>query len=259
MKTNTTTVSALTPAPHVLRCTLAPLAQATLALALWALSGAAQAQYFSGYSATNLYGPNAGISLSMMNTMSERNISANMIKDLAAKSAAGAKPATPAAGANTAATPSQPLTKTDFKPAGARKVGQEVAAAVHDPLERAKMVKICGQILSTIEGTPGFRKNNLASALTLVLAVSQQVLNGQELDDAQAQALMRLINDDLVASGAVAHWSNAQRTRAYDSLVITGGLIAGMAHNGAESGDKELSEQARRMAREALANLKVKS
>ncbi len=221
----------------------------------------AQAQYFSGYSASNLYGANAGISLTMMNTMSERNISANMIKDLAAKSAGGTKPAaaSPAAGASPLpAKPQQPLAKTDFKPAGPRKVAEEISAAVQDPLEHEKMVQICRQILSTVEATPGFRKNNLASAITLVLAVSQQVLTGQQLDDAQGQALMRLINDDVVGSGAVAHWSNAQRTHAYDALVITGGLIAGMAHNGAESGDTVMSEQARRMAREALANLKVK-
>ena len=227
------------------------------ALVLLALSGAAQAQYFSGYSASSLYGPNAGISLSMMNTMSERNMSANMIKDLAAKSASGAKPA--AAGASPVPAPPQHLlTKTDFKPAGPRKAAEEISAAVHDPAEREKMVQICRQILTTVESTPGFRKNNLASAITLVLAVSEQVLTGQQLDDAQGQALMRLINDDLVGSGAVAHWNNAQRTHAYDALVISGGLIAGMAHNGAESGDAGMSEQARRMAREALANLKVK-
>lgn len=238
-----------------------PSRSVLLGWALLALSGAAHAQYFSGYSASNLYGANAGISLSMMHTMSERNSNANMIKDLAAKSAGGTKSAAaaPGAGASPVATqPQQPLTKTDFRPAGPRQVAEEISAAVKDPLEHSKMVQICGQILSTVEATPGFRKNNLASAITLVLAVSQQVLTGQQLDDAQAQALMRLINDDVVGSGAVAHWSNEQRTHAYDALVITGGLIAGMAHNGAESGDAVMTEQARRMAREALANLKVK-
>jgi hypothetical protein len=228
----------------------------SLALSGFAMPGSAHAQYMSGYSASNLYGANAGISLSMMNTMSERNISANMIKDLAAK---------PKASGQAAAAPGVPpqpahqaLTKTYFKPAGPRNVAQEIAASVRDPLERAKVVQICSQILTTIEGTPGFRKNNLASAITLVLLVSQQVLTGQELDDAQSQSLMRFINDDMVASGAVAQWSNAQRTHAYDSMVITGGLIAGIAHNGAEAGDAQMSEQARRMARESLANLKIK-
>jgi hypothetical protein len=232
------------------------LAAVALGLCGLALSGAAQAQYMSGYSASNLYGANAGISLSMMHSMSERNISANMIKSLNGKPAGNAQ--TAAAPTVTAQPPHQPLTKTDFKPAGPRNVAQEIAANVRDPMERAKVVQICSKILDVIEGTPGFRKNNVASAITLLLLVSQQVLTGQELDDAQSQALMRFINDDIVGSGAVAQWSNAQRTRAYDSMVITGGLIACMAHNGAEAGDKELSEQARRMARESLANLKIK-
>jgi hypothetical protein len=233
-----------------------PLCAAAFGLAVMAMPGPAQAQYMSGYSTSNLYGANAGISLSMMNTMSERNMAADMIKNLNTKPTGNTLPTgKPAASTQPA---HQALTKTDFKPAGARNVAQEIAASVRDPLERAKVVQICSQILATIEGTPGFRKNNLASAITLLVLVSQQVLTGQELDVAQSQLLMRFINDDMVGSGAVAQWNNAQRTHAYDSLVITGGLIAGIAHNGAEAGDAQMSEQARRMARESLANLKIK-
>ncbi|MDP2370977.1 DUF6683 family protein [Rhodoferax sp.] len=241
------------------RITNTMTASCAMALICGMTHGLAQAQYMSGYSASNLYGPNAGITMSMMHSMSERAMYANMIKNSAAKSTGSAKPsaATPAAGTAHEA-PHRALTETDFKPAGPRTVAEEIAAKVADPLERQKVVQICRQILAAIEATPGFRKNNLASAITVLLGVSQQVLTGQELDDAQAQALMQVINDDIVGSGAVAGWSNARRTYAYDSMVITGGLIAGMAHNGAESGDKALTEQAKRMARDAMANLKVK-
>lgn len=230
---------------------------AAAAVTLLALAGSAQAQYGSS-SARSMFGPNPGIALTGMHGYSERiREEVRRKAAVAAQSAGRAQSAAPVASA-APPPPRHALSVTDFTPAGPRKVAEEIASKVRDPLERAKVVHVCKEIVSTIEASPGFRKNNLASAMTVLLGVSQQVLNGEELTDEQSQKLMRLINDDIVDSGAVAGWNNAQRTRAYDSMVITGGLIAGMAHNGAESGDKELSEQARRMARESLANLKVK-
>lgn len=41
-------------------------------------------------------------------------------------------------------------------------------------------------------------------------------------------------------------------------MAITGGLIAGIAHNGAETGNKEMVEQASTMARDALATFGAK-
>jgi len=128
---------------------------------------------------------------------------------------------------------------------------------VADPAGRAQMVQVCREILSQIEATPGFRKHNLASALTLLLAVSQQVLSGKEYSDAQTQDYLQRLNDEVVAAGYFARLSAEQRTRAYDTMAITGGLIAGIAHNAAETGDAAQAEQARGMARDALTTFGV--
>lgn len=229
---------------------------AIVGLTQLALAGAALAQYQSPYIGLGAFVPQPGFALVM--THAQRIAAANVMKEAASASARRTLPAAavaaPVASAAPPLSPYRPLSATDFKPAGLRNVAEEFAAQVRDPLQRAELIQLCRQILSTIEATPGFRKNNLASAATVLFGVSQQVVSGQEFDEAQSEALMQLINDDLVGSGAVAGWSRAQRTRAYDAMVITGGLIAGIAQNGAETGNKEQVEQARRMAREALSN-----
>jgi len=235
-------------------------------IAMWALVLAlgptgVQAQYTNymrpGVTFNNIYAAQADITLSNMIRQSQMTSYLNGVKaSMAAtqgRRAASPPPPPPAHAAPAA--PRQPLTATDFKPAGARNAPERISAAVADPAGRAQMAKACREILATIEATEGFRRNNVASAITLVTAISIQVLTGREFDDAQAQGLLQIVNDEIVASGRLRNVPNEKLTRLYDTLVISGGLMAGIAHNAAESNDREMMEVARAMARDALASL----
>jgi hypothetical protein len=153
--------------------------------------------------------------------------------------------------------PRAPFSATDFKPTGRRDAPQRLAAQVKDPALRPQITKLARDILAAIEQQPEFRRNNLAYALTIYLGGSLQVLSGQEFDDARSAALAQWINDGMVAAGAVARLSDAQRTQLYDVLLLQGGLVIGIAQAGAENNDAEQVQLAKSMARDALATFGI--
>jgi hypothetical protein len=104
---------------------------------------------------------------------------------------------------------------------------------------------------------PGFRKNNFANALALLLGVSLQVLTGREIDEADTDALIRDLNEQIAAGDGFRRLTAEQRTVAYDTFVIMGGLIAGIAQTAAESNDAQMARQAQDIARQTLASLGV--
>lgn len=233
------------------------------ALVIAGAVGSAQAQYTNymrpGTNFNNVWAANNDAMLSVIRGQQKMRETYPAGNPGAARPANKASPAATAPSLLTAAAPPRaPLSATDFKPSATRGAAAQIAAAVADPAGRAQMTQVCRELLTMVEATPGFRKHNLASAMTLLLGVSQQVLSGQETSDAQTQDYMQRLNDEVAAAGYFAHMSAEQRTRAYDTMVITGGLIAGMAHNAAETGDKALGEQARGMARDALNTFGVK-
>lgn len=235
---------------------LAPL------LLAFGLCAPAQAQYMNhlrpGVNFTNAYAANADIILSSMQKRSQMIAYVNSIR--ASQAATAGRPAAPAPAPAAKASPPaprQPITATDFKPAGKRDTAEQMAAAVADPAGRAQMVQAFREIQPMIEGMPGFRRNNIASALTILVVGGLQVLTGQELTEQQAQGLMLLINDEVVATGGLDRLSAEKRTRFYDALVLTSGLMLGIASNAAESGDREQAEIARKMARDGLASVGI--
>jgi hypothetical protein len=234
-------------------------------IASWALALAlgpadAQAQYVNhmrpGVNFTNAYAANADIILSSMQKRSQMISYVNSVR--ASQSATAGRAPAPVAAPKSAAAPRQPITATDFKPAGKRDTAEQMASAVAKPDGRAQMLQAFREIQPMIEGMPGFRRNNLASALTIMVVGSIQVLTGQELSEQQAQGLMLLINDEVVATGGLEKLSAEKRTRFYDALVLTSGLMLGIASNAAEANDREMMEVARRMAREGLESVGIR-
>jgi hypothetical protein len=227
------------------------------------LAAPAHAQYMNhmrpGVNFTNAYAANADIILSSMQKRVQMNSYVNSIR--ASQNATASRTAAPAAAPKPAGpppAPRQPITATDFKPAGKRDTAEQMAAAVAQPAGRAQMLQAFREIQPMIEGMPGFRRNNLASALTILVVGSIQVLTGQELSEQQAQGLMLVINDEVVATGGLEKLSAEKRTRFYDALVLTSGLMLGIANNAAEANDREMMEVARRMAREGLASVGIR-
>lgn len=149
-----------------------------------------------------------------------------------------------------------PISATDFKPAGARNVPEQLATNAATPEERAQLVELCRQIQLAIEAQPDVRKNNLATAVTVLLGTSLQVVSGREFGDAESEGLLRLVNDLIVPS--FKKMSPQQRTAAYDAFLITGGLIAGFSENAKETNDPALAAQAKELAKNALAQFGFK-
>ncbi|MFO0595722.1 MAG: DUF6683 family protein [Myxococcaceae bacterium] len=206
-----------------------PSLKRLVALVVVAVSAAAQAQYvntLNGMQFNNIYAANADFMLSQMiqsaSWKSLRQIADNT------KNAQGKPPAAPVK----KATWQFALNATDFKPAGARQVPEQIAAGVKDPNERKQLVDLCRTILSALESQPDVRKNNLAMGLTVLLGASLQVVAQRELNDAESEELLRTINDTLATLDGFKKMDPAGRTRAYDAFMITGGLIAGMAEAG---------------------------
>jgi len=146
-----------------------------------------------------------------------------------------------------------PLTATDFTPSGTRNTAEQFAANLKTPQERAQMAEVLRNLIQTIEGEPGVRKNNLSTALTVLLGISMQVSTGREFTDPESESLQRAINDVLADIPAIKSMSNDKRTAAYDAFLITGGITAAMAQNAAQSGNAAQLAQAKDMARQSLA------
>jgi hypothetical protein len=144
------------------------------------------------------------------------------------------------------------LSATDFSPVSKRSTPEQFTAHVKTPQERAQVIDMCSTILQTIEAQPGVRKNNLSTALTLFMGISLQVSTGRELSEAESDGLQRTINDVLSDTPALKAMSNDKRTGAYDAFMITGGLIAAMAQNAAESGNAAELAQAKDLAKQSL-------
>lgn len=227
----------------------------TLALACLALAlSAAQAQYtnsMTGQRFGNMWSANADY-------MTSRMIQQNQMRSLqqSVQAQVRGQPAPPAA---RAAAFRLPLTMTDFKPAGPRNAPEQLAAGAANAKDRQQLIDAGRGIHRSIEVVPGFRKNNLASAMTVILGVSLQVAYGIEVDDARSQAIMRQLNDSLGEMPEYKALTAQQRTQMYDAFIVIGGFIAGIARQGAESGNAELADQARAMALDSLARFGIKA
>ncbi len=164
---------------------------------------------------------------------------------------------TTASSAPAPATYRHAVSATDFVPAGKRRVAEQIAASSANAAERKQLIEACRRIQAEIENTPGFRKNNFANGLALLVGVSLQVLTGTEIGEADTEALVRDLNDQLASSEGYRRLSAEQRTAAYDTFVILGGLIAGIAQDAADRNDAQQAKQARELAREVLVSLGV--
>jgi len=232
-----------------------------LALALVQAAPAALAQYNNMFS--------AGISYSAPSLAYASLIQQQMQQNAYFQSQLGAKTQPPPSG-KTQAAPSAiaratpplrpaphvfkyPLSATDFTPTSQRNTAEQFAANFKMPQERAQVIEMCHGLLQTMEAQPGVRKNNLSTALTVLVGIGIQVTTGREFTDPESEGLQRTINDVLAEIPALKTLSNDKRTAAYDAFMITGGLIAAMAQNAAQSGNAAQLAQAKDMAKQSLA------
>jgi hypothetical protein len=150
------------------------------------------------------------------------------------------------------AAPRSPLTATDFTPAQPRSVAASLVAASKG------MSKGQGQALveGLNAGLDAFeretRKNNVAYALAFLIGVSMQTVSGREVSDAESDMLAQAINDELAASSSFKKLPVKQKQLLYETCIVVGSLIGGMAAQAEEAKDVELMQQAQMMAKTAL-------
>ncbi|MFO1317564.1 MAG: DUF6683 family protein [Burkholderiales bacterium] len=222
---------------------------ATIGAALLA-AAPAHAQFtnsLTGRQFGTVYGANADFIMSQM----IRNAGWQAMRASIQRSTGGSTRAPAAAPPRAAA--AAPLSASDFRPAGPRNVPEQFAALGGSPEDRAQILKACRDLQRAIEAEPGFRPNNVASAMALVIVVGVKVGYGVDLTDRQSDEVLRGVNDALAALPAFGELTPAERTRLYDTFVITGALIAGIAQAAVDAGDAGLQAQARAMARDVLA------
>lgn len=222
----------------------------SLLLALVALTaGQAQAQYtntLNGRQFSNMWAANADFTMSQM---IQSNMMNSLIKKNLGKSAAS-QPTPP--------TFKYALSKSDFKFVGQPSAQKNCAALAEKPADKKQLSDMCLSILKQIEAMPAFRKNNLSSALTVLLGISLQVTSGKEVGDNDAVTLQRGINDLLVDSGMLGKMKAADIQSLYETAVMTGGLIAGIAQAGADDNNEQLTNLASSMAKTVLQSYGLK-
>lgn len=191
------------------------------------VSSFAQAQYFNtmtGQSFGNVYAANADF---MMSQAIQRAAMQSML--------ARKRGAQPAAVAPTAAPVKKaaPLSATDFKPAGPRKVPEQLAADLPEA-DRAAAVKAFREILAVVQAEPSLRKNNLATSLAVMLGSAIEASSGRTMSDEEAKSFISEVNELLVADGGFKKAKPKDLTAASDTFLLTGALIAGLTEAGKE-------------------------
>lgn len=193
------------------------------------VSSFAQAQHFNtmtGQSFGNVYAANADF---MMSQAIQRAAMQSMLaRKRGAQPAAVAPTAAPAPVKKAA-----PLSATDFKPAGPRKVPEQLAADLPEA-DRAAAVKAFREILAVVQAEPSLRKNNLATSLAVMLGSAIEASSGRTMSDEEAKSFISEVNELLVADGGFKKAKPKDLTAASDTFLLTGALIAGLTEAGKE-------------------------
>ncbi|MBN8427604.1 MAG: hypothetical protein J0L65_09050 [Xanthomonadales bacterium] len=225
-----------------------------IALSTLVCVSSAQAQYtnmLNGREFSNVYAANADFLMSQAiqnSNFQMRMLSTQQVQREAAAGRSGSMPT------HVTEVPRRgwkyELATTDFRARGDRQtVPAEMADTAHlQGRARQEWIDAALTLQQAVEAMPDFRRNNLSYAMTLALGVAIQVRYGGDIGDAAEEALLRSINDALGEAEGWRELSAVELTRAYDTMVITGGLMAGLA----EQSDPEMRGMARDMADSTL-------
>jgi uncharacterized protein DUF6683 len=190
----------------------------------------------------------------------------NRLKDLARSNGGSSRAAPPRAtapayGSNHPAARSAPairqypITATDFKPLAPRLAPDLFANSIPGlTLEQREALRaLSNQFLTAFESEA--RKNNVANAMALLLAMSLQVLTGKEVSDAESKQMIVALNNTLGATPNFASMTPQDKQLVYETAIVMGGIIATLNIQGAQQNDFALQSQAREISRAVVKNL----
>ena len=141
----------------------------------------------------------------------------------------------------------KPLKATDFKRANGNLVLEEFYARTG--LEGAELDQLRAAMDAQIEVLEGpVRKNNVASAMGVLFAVSYRVVNNLEIDDASRDNVIAFVNDALAAQRSFKKLKAKDRQETADIAIVQAALIALMS----EQDDAAMKQVALDGAKKAL-------
>lgn len=169
----------------------------------------------------------------------------NVKRHLRERTTGAAKPAT-------RPPPRAKIEATDFKrnARGTDVVAQYVAATKVDEAVGAELSSALRQTMAQIAAMG--RKDNVATAMAAVIALSYVVLEKPDFDISKANDLIPVVNDALAASPQFRKLRAAERQAMYDSLLLSAAVIA-LVH---QAGEKEQSQTIARQVLQQLIGLR---
>ncbi|MFO1464298.1 MAG: DUF6683 family protein [bacterium] len=158
---------------------------------------------------------------------------------------AGAPPPPPLPTSGTAPTPASPpqhfpISATDFK-SGSRVMPSTYAA--QGPKEnQAQLLQTFNGMMDAFEKEG--RRNNVAYAIGFLIGASAQVHTGKEVSDTVLEKFVYDVNDILAGSPSFQTMPAAKKQELYESSVLIGAMIGGLASNPETKADgKALARQ----------------
>lgn len=219
---------------------------------------AGQAQYtniLNGRQFSNMWAANADFTLSQM---IQRSMWQSTLTRATGRSASAGTTTPGTSGTTRPPAYKYALSRTDFKFQGQPTQQKNCAAMAQKAEDKKQLANACLSLFKGIQDMPEFRKNNLAAGLTVLIGISLQVSQGKEIGDAESEALQRGLNDLLVDSGMLQKLKPAEVQALYETSVMTGGLIAAIAQNGADEHDENITKLAKALAKTVLASFGFK-
>ena len=145
-----------------------------------------------------------------------------------------------------------PITATDFQPLSPPIMPSQFAnsATGVDAATRETMRNFFQQVLTAFEA--GARKHNFANAFAFICAAALQVRNGKEPTNAEVDQMIAGFNNRLAASPTYYTYNPTQQQMLYESLIITGGIIAFLDTQGKQTNNPQLRAQAQEMSSAVL-------
>ncbi len=142
----------------------------------------------------------------------------------------------------TPAPPSAPISATDFPrdPNGKDVVAQFIAATNLSGPDASKLATALRSTMAQLGAAA--RKDNVATAMTLLIGLSWGVLEKPGFDPSRADDLIPAVNDALAASPQFKSLGAVQRQEMYDSMLLSAAIIA-IVHQGDKQASKTIAQQ----------------
>lgn len=144
------------------------------------------------------------------------------------------------------------ISATDFLPVSGPIMPDQLAnsATGVDAQTRETMRKLYLQAITSFEAEA--RKNNMANAFAFVTAIALQIKTGKTLSETQADQLVVYFNNVLGSIPAFYTTNPRQQQVLYESLIITGNLIALLDSQGKQANNQQMRTQAMAMSQAVI-------